>query len=249
VDALAEATRVRRVIRAREDALQELDPLARAQELPQPDLDAVAAEALEPLPRAAPPGLVEVEQGRVDAREAREQRAAEARQQAEQELALAALDRRQRGQGPRAVAGLDAVEQRLDLLAAGPLRELLEVGQRRPGPDEGDELVGERQRVAQAPARAARDLLTTPSPARIPSFSNTARRRAAISGSGRSSSRTSWQRETKVGRSFSGSVVAKKSFTCGGGSSSVFRKALTASFVSMCVSSTMKILKRARIGR
>jgi formiminotetrahydrofolate cyclodeaminase len=36
-----------------------------------------------------------------------------------------------------------------------------------------------------------------------------------------------------------GSVVAKKSFTCGGGSSSVFRKALTASFVSMCVSSTM----------
>ena len=45
------------------------------------------------------------------------------------------------------------------------------------------------------------------------------------------------------------SVVAKMNFTCGGGSSSVFRNALNAAFESMWTSSTMKILKRSRGGR
>ena len=45
------------------------------------------------------------------------------------------------------------------------------------------------------------------------------------------------------------SVVAKMNFTCGGGSSSVFRNAFHAAFESMCTSSTMKILKRSRAGR
>jgi hypothetical protein len=45
------------------------------------------------------------------------------------------------------------------------------------------------------------------------------------------------------------SVVAKMNFTCGGGSSSVFKNAFHAFCESMCTSSTMKILKRSRCGR
>jgi hypothetical protein len=46
-----------------------------------------------------------------------------------------------------------------------------------------------------------------------------------------------WQRERMVIGSFWGSVVAKMNFTCSGGSSSVLRRALNASFVSMWTSS------------
>ena len=42
-----------------------------------------------------------------------------------------------------------------------------------------------------------------------------------------------WQRERIVIGIFSGSVVQKMNFTCSGGSSSVFSKALNASRVSM----------------
>ena len=46
-----------------------------------------------------------------------------------------------------------------------------------------------------------------------------------------------WQREMMVGRILFGSVVAKMNFTCGGGSSKVFRRALNAAVVSMWTSS------------
>jgi hypothetical protein len=48
-----------------------------------------------------------------------------------------------------------------------------------------------------------------------------------------------WQRLRIVGKTFWGSVVAKMNFTCGGGSSSVLRRALNAAEVSMCTSSMM----------
>jgi formiminotetrahydrofolate cyclodeaminase len=48
-----------------------------------------------------------------------------------------------------------------------------------------------------------------------------------------------WQRETMVSGSLWTSVVAKKNFTWGGGSSSVLRSVLNASRVSMWASSMM----------
>ena len=54
-------------------------------------------------------------------------------------------------------------------------------------------------------------------------------------GRGRRSRR--WQREMIVGRILFGSVVAKMNFTCGGGSSRVFKRALKAGEVSMWTSS------------
>ncbi|OQB97331.1 MAG: hypothetical protein BWX86_00387 [Verrucomicrobia bacterium ADurb.Bin122] len=48
-----------------------------------------------------------------------------------------------------------------------------------------------------------------------------------------------WQRETIVGSTFCGSVVAKTNFTCSGGSSSVLSSALNAAAESMCTSSMM----------
>jgi hypothetical protein len=58
-----------------------------------------------------------------------------------------------------------------------------------------------------------------------------------------------WQRLRIVGSTFSGSVVARMNFTCGGGSSSVLSSALNALFESMCTSSMMYTLKRERAGR
>ena len=54
---------------------------------------------------------------------------------------------------------------------------------------------------------------------------------------GRKSKR--WQRESTVAGIFFGSVVARMKTTCGGGSSSVLRKALKAGPESMWTSSTM----------
>ena len=48
-----------------------------------------------------------------------------------------------------------------------------------------------------------------------------------------------WQRERIVAGTFCGSVVAKMNLTCGGGSSSVFSRALKAAVVSMWTSSMM----------
>ena len=48
-----------------------------------------------------------------------------------------------------------------------------------------------------------------------------------------------WQRDWIVAGTLWISVVAKMNRTCGGGSSSVFRRALNASLVSMCTSSMM----------
>ena len=60
--------------------------------------------------------------------------------------------------------------------------------------------------------------------------------RAMVSaGIGRRSKR--WHREMMVGRILLGSVVAKMNFTCAGGSSRVFRRALKAAVESMCTSS------------
>src|SRR5215467_5650009 len=58
-----------------------------------------------------------------------------------------------------------------------------------------------------------------------------------------------WQRDRIVGSTFSGSVVAKMNFTCSGGSSSVLSSALNAALESMCTSSMMYTLNRARAGR
>ena len=46
-----------------------------------------------------------------------------------------------------------------------------------------------------------------------------------------------WQRDTIVGSTLWASVVAKKNFTCSGGSSKVFNKALKAAVESICTSS------------
>ncbi|MFO0627573.1 MAG: hypothetical protein U0325_18340 [Polyangiales bacterium] len=45
------------------------------------------------------------------------------------------------------------------------------------------------------------------------------------------------------------SVVAKMNFTCGGGSSRVFSRALNAPTESMCTSSMITTLKRSLEGR
>ena len=58
-----------------------------------------------------------------------------------------------------------------------------------------------------------------------------------------------WQRDKTVIGIFPGSVVQKTNLTWSGGSSSVFNKALNASFVSMCTSSMIYTLNRDRLGR
>ena len=60
--------------------------------------------------------------------------------------------------------------------------------------------------------------------------------------------RKCWVRLKIVGGNFKGSVVARINLTKGGGSSSVLRRALNASFVNICTSSIIKILKRAVAG-
>ena len=60
-----------------------------------------------------------------------------------------------------------------------------------------------------------------------------------MSGTGMRRKSNRWQRERMVAGTFCGSVVAKTNFTCGGGSSSVFRSALKAASVSMWTSSIM----------
>ena len=57
------------------------------------------------------------------------------------------------------------------------------------------------------------------------------------------------QRESTVTGTFFGSVVASRNFTCGGGSSRVFRSALKLDAESMCTSSIRYTLKRPRDGR
>ena len=57
-----------------------------------------------------------------------------------------------------------------------------------------------------------------------------------------------WHRERIVAGTLCTSVVAKMKRTCGGGSSSVFRSALNASFVSMWTSSMMYTLYLPRAG-
>ncbi len=52
-----------------------------------------------------------------------------------------------------------------------------------------------------------------------------------------------------VGSTFWGSVVASTKVTCGGGSSSVFSKALEAAPVNMCTSSRMYTLLRPAVPR
>ena len=58
-----------------------------------------------------------------------------------------------------------------------------------------------------------------------------------------------WQRDSTVTGTLRISVVAKMNFTCGGGSSSVFNRALKAGLLSMCTSSSTNTLVRACIGR
>ncbi len=53
-------------------------------------------------------------------------------------------------------------------------------------------------------------------------------------------------RDRRVGRTFCGSVVARTNTTCAGGSSSVFSSVFDAAAVSMCTSSMMYTLRRAR---
>ena len=80
---------------------------------------------------------------------------------------------------------------------------------------------------------------TAPSSISIPSAPRDAPTTSAIcSSDGRWKSKR-WQRSTIVGITFCGSVVARTKAVFGGGSSSVFRKAFQASFVSMCASSRM----------
>ena len=72
-----------------------------------------------------------------------------------------------------------------------------------------------------------------------PSFAATrARCGCSTSGSTRRRSKR-WQRDRIVTGIFLTSVVAKINFTCGGGSSSVFNRALNALLESMCTSSMM----------
>ena len=63
--------------------------------------------------------------------------------------------------------------------------------------------------------------------------------RASIRSTGMRRKSCRWQRERMVSGSLWGSVVAKMNFTCPGGSSSVFSRALKAAPESMCTSSMM----------
>src|SRR5687768_11535875 len=58
----------------------------------------------------------------------------------------------------------------------------------------------------------------------------------------------SWQREVIVSGTLCSSVVAIMKTTLGGGSSTVFKRALNDEVESMCTSSIMKILYRSRAG-
>ena len=73
----------------------------------------------------------------------------------------------------------------------------------------------------------------------MPSASQILRRRAATTFAGMRLKSKRCTRERMVSGILFTSVVAKMNLTCGGGSSSVFRSALNASFVSMCTSSMM----------
>src|SRR5208337_380808 len=57
-----------------------------------------------------------------------------------------------------------------------------------------------------------------------------------------------WQRDRTVGGIFLGSVVASTKMTCGGGSSSVFKRALKADVESICASSIIYTLYRPAAG-
>ena len=73
--------------------------------------------------------------------------------------------------------------------------------------------------------------------------------RDAISAAGRRFRLNCRQRDSTVTGSFCGSVVASRNLTCGGGSSSVFSRALKECVDSMCTSSIRYTLNRPRVGR
>ena len=104
-----------------------------------------------------------------------------------------------------------------------------------------------RRRRASGRAARARRAGSRPPPARAagrppprtstPSAARICDRRAAISAAGSRFRLNCRQRDSTVTGSFCGSVVASRNFTCGGGSSSVFRSALKECADSMCTSS------------
>ena len=81
--------------------------------------------------------------------------------------------------------------------------------------------------------------MSAPSSASIFSASQMARRRWVISRVGMRLRSKRWQRDRMVAGTLFDSVVANMNFTCAGGSSSVFNRALKAAVESMCTSSMM----------
>ena len=80
---------------------------------------------------------------------------------------------------------------------------------------------------------------TASPPTSMPSAAATRRTTpATCSAVGRLKSKR-WQRSTTVGKTLFASVVASTKIVCGGGSSSVLRKAFQACGESMCASSRM----------
>ncbi len=89
---------------------------------------------------------------------------------------------------------------------------------------------------------------SAPSPMVMPSRPAIVRRWACSSFVGIIRKSYCWQRERMVSGILWYSVVAKTNFTRGGGSSSVFNRALKAPVDSMWTSSMIQILKRSRAG-
>ena len=104
----------------------------------------------------------------------------------------------------------------------------------------GHELIEHRLGVAHPPFRAARDGIGRLGRKRsIFSFPAISSKWPEISAGGMRFRSKRWQRERMVVGTFCTSVVAKKNFTCPGGSSRVLSSALKDEAESMCTSSTM----------
>ena len=97
--------------------------------------------------------------------------------------------------------------------------------------------------------RASRAMASSPSSGTLkPSSAAMKRRRSTIASMGTRRKSKRWQREVMVAGISCSSVVARMKMAWGGGSSSVFRRALKAPVVSMCTSSRRYTLRARSLG-
>ena len=137
---------------------EQTHPLARVQQLLEPDREPRVADLARALDHARPRGERLLEVRRVGAAVRGEQRVAQVDEQRVEQLALTAFLRRQRAQEAGAIGVEDAVDDAFELLQRAGAREPREVGERGSIADEREQLVRHRQRVAHTAARAPREL-------------------------------------------------------------------------------------------